>query len=218
MYKTIDTDRHPIRVFEFPNTLVGDAVVTTFIQTVMTWFIELVLVNRDLRGGTVQPVGFIPEPSNRLVRWFLLLDRRAPAASDADSSDDNDMRRPLSAPHDENCRCGDDRHIEQHYAPGSWQHWAAFLVSQLLRALLVGVAAFVVLIGPTIGLLIAAGDKRGGDWSFDGTSWAPPLFKLIYGGVLALLTTPPFAAFWLVRCGWAVQANQRHLEAGLANP
>lgn len=214
MYKTIDTDKHPIRVFEFPNTLAGDATVTIFIQTVMTWFIELVLVNRDLRSGHIQPIGFIQEPSNALLRWFLLLDRRpssSVSANDGSGDDaDNSLNRPLSAPHDENCRC--DQHSEQ-YALGSWKHWAVFLVSQLIRALMVGVLAFMLLWGPTIGILIAVGDKRGGDWSFDGTSWAPPLFKLIFGGVLALLTTPPFAAFWLVRCGWAVQTNQRHLES-----
>ncbi|OAA55234.1 hypothetical protein SPI_08329 [Niveomyces insectorum RCEF 264] len=217
MYRTIDSNLHPIRLFQFPNTLAGDATVTIFIQTVMTWFIELVLVNRDLRSGHVQPIGFIKEPSMPLLRWFLLLDRlpkhdEAGGSGDDSSHDNNDadedLRRPLSAPHHENCRC--DRHVER-YEPGSWKHWAAFLVSQLIRALLVGVLAFVVLWGPTIGILTAVGDHRTRDWWFDSSSWAPPIFKLIFGGVLALLTTPPFAAFWLVRCGWAVQANERHL-------
>ncbi|EPE08122.1 fungal protein [Ophiostoma piceae UAMH 11346] len=218
MYKTIDTDKHPIRLFQFPNTLAGDATVTIFIQTIMTWFIELVLVNRDLRSGHIQPIGFIKEPSNALVRWFLLLDRRPPKAAASSGSDEEASgdggNAELSAPHDENCRC--EKHVEQ-YEPGSWKHWAVFLVSQLLRALVVSVLMFMIMWAPTIGILAAIGDKRGGDWSFDGTSWAPPLFKLIYGGVLAALTTPPFAAFWLVRCGWALQANERHLEVAVAS-
>lgn len=217
MYKTIDVDKHPIRLFQFPNTLAGDATVTIFIQCVITWFIELVLVNRDLRSGHIQPVGFIREPSNALVRWFLLLDRRPPTSdpeSNNSGSDDDDLRRPLSAPHDEHCRC--EQHSEQ-YEIGSWKHWAVFLVSQLIRALLVGVLMWFVLWPISIGILTAVGDKRAdGDWWFDASSWAPPVFKLIFGGVLALLTTPPFAAFWLVRCGWAVQANERHLNDALA--
>ncbi|CAK7231175.1 hypothetical protein SBRCBS47491_007841 [Sporothrix bragantina] len=216
MYKTIDTEKSPIRVFQFPNTLAGDATVTIFIQCVITWFIELVLVNRDLRSGHIQPIGFLREPKNALLRWFLLLDRRpTTAATPTEGATSNDdLRRPLSAPHDpENCHC--EQHSEQ-YEIGSWKHWFVFLVSQLIRALMVGVLMWFLMWGPSIGILIAVGDHRGNDWWFDGTSWAPPIFKLVFGGVLALLTTPPFAAFWLVRCGWAVQANQRHLDAATA--
>ncbi|CAK7262599.1 hypothetical protein SEPCBS119000_000041 [Sporothrix epigloea] len=219
MYKTIDTDKSPIRVFEFPNTLAGDATVTVFIQCIMTWFIELVLVNRDLRSGHIQPIGFIREPQNALLRWFLLLDRRPVSYSAQDlptggTTSDSDLRRPLSSPHDpENCAC--EQHREQ-YEIGSWKHWAAFLVSQLIRALMVGVLMWMLMWGPSIGILIALGDKRGNDWWFDGTSWVPPVFKLVFGGLLALLTTPFFASFWLVRCGWALQANQRHLNAAAA--
>lgn len=220
MYKTIDTEKSPIRVFEFPNTLAGDATVTIFIQCIMTWFIELVLVNRDLRSGHIQPIGFIREPNNALLRWFLLLDRRRrPTSSSVDSTaggttSDDDLRRPLSSPHNpEHCHC--EHHSEQ-YEIGSWKHWAVFLVSQLIRALMVGVLMWMLMWGPSIGILIAVGDKRGNDWWFDSSSWAPPVFKLVFGGVLALLTTPLFASFWLVRCGWAVQANQRHLDAAAA--
>ncbi|CAK7270260.1 hypothetical protein SEPCBS57363_004012 [Sporothrix epigloea] len=219
MYKTIDTEKSPIRVFEFPNTLAGDATVTIFIQCIMTWFIELVLVNRDLRSGHIQPIGFIREPNNALLRWFLLLDRRRATSSTVgsiagDTTSDDDLRRPLSSPHDpEHCHC--EHHSEQ-YEIGSWKHWAVFLVSQLIRALMVGVLMWMLMWGPSIGILIAVGDKRGNDWWFDSTSWAPPIFKLVFGGVLALLTTPLFASFWLVRCGWAVQANKRHLNAAAA--
>ncbi len=176
MYTTQDTEKSPIRLFEFPNTLAGDAVVTIFVQTLITWLIELLLVNRDLRTAHVAPIGFVAEPAphRRLLRWFLLLDRAS----------------------------------EQH-EPGSAAHWARFLLSQVLRALLVGVAAFVVLWGPAVGILTAVGEHRGGDWSFH-DRWAPQVFKLVFGGVLALLTTPLFAAFWLVRCGWAMKTNERH--------
>jgi hypothetical protein len=75
MYTTQDTVAHPIRLFQLPNTLAGDAAVTIIVQNLITWMIELVLVNRDLRGGHLPPVGFLPQPSNRLARWFLFLDR-----------------------------------------------------------------------------------------------------------------------------------------------
>ncbi|EFX05250.1 hypothetical protein CMQ_3319 [Grosmannia clavigera kw1407] len=223
MYKTINSDKHPIRLFQFPNTIAGDAALTVFIQCVITWFIELILVNRDIRSGHIQPIGFIPEPANALLRWFLLLDRLPATGSSGSgnngetsgsgsgnaSGGDDEIFRPLSAPHDANCRC--DKHVEP-YEPGSLKHWMFFLVSQLIRALMLGVLAFLLVWGPAIGIMTAVGDHHNGDWWFDSSSWAPPIFKLIYGGVLALLTTPLFVIFWLVRCGWALQANQRHLD------
>ncbi|KAI1211162.1 uncharacterized protein F4807DRAFT_27318 [Annulohypoxylon truncatum] len=75
MYATQDIATRPIRLWLFPNTLAGDAAVTIIVQCLITWHIELFLVNRDLRKGGVHPIGFIPEPKNRLVRWFMFLDR-----------------------------------------------------------------------------------------------------------------------------------------------
>ncbi|KAI1419077.1 hypothetical protein F5Y12DRAFT_779733 [Xylaria sp. FL1777] len=76
LYHNRGTVDSPIRLFQFPNTLAGDTAVTIFIQFLTTWVIESILVNYDLRKGGVQPIGFIPEPKWRYLRWFLLLDRR----------------------------------------------------------------------------------------------------------------------------------------------
>ncbi|KAI1811957.1 hypothetical protein GGS20DRAFT_578675 [Poronia punctata] len=65
----------PIRLFQFPNTLAGDTAVTIFIQFLITWIIESVLVNLDLKKGAVAPIGFIPEPRRKVLRWFMFLDR-----------------------------------------------------------------------------------------------------------------------------------------------
>ncbi|KAI0973357.1 hypothetical protein F4678DRAFT_25195 [Xylaria arbuscula] len=75
LYHDKGTNDSPIRLFQFPNTLAGDTAVTIFVQFLTTWVIESLLVNYDLRTGGVQPIGFIPEPKWRHVRWFMLLDR-----------------------------------------------------------------------------------------------------------------------------------------------
>lgn len=64
--------------------------------------------------------------------------------------------------------------------------------------------SFCVLIGPTVGILMAVGTKYGGDWVFL-DKWTGPLFKLVYGGVLSLLTSPGIAMFWMVRAGWVAK-------------
>lgn len=172
MYATQDITTRPIRLWLFPNTLAGDAAVTIFVQCLITWHIELFLVNRDLRKGGVHPIGFIPEPTSRVMRWFMFLDRP-----------------------------------EQTHEVRSIVHWLSFLWSQILRALLIAVAFFPVVWGATIGFLIIAGRWEGDDWYYDKV-WTPQVFKLIQGGVLGLLTTPPMVIFWLTRCGWALKNNE----------
>ncbi|KAI1653250.1 hypothetical protein F4813DRAFT_375214 [Daldinia decipiens] len=172
MYATQDIVTRPIRLFLFPNTLAGDAAVTIIIQCLITWHIELFLVNRDLRKGGVHPIGFIPEPKNRFMRWFMFLDR---------PKETHEVRSVV--------------------------HWLSFFRSQILRALLIAVAFFPVIWGPSIGFLVLAGKWEGDDWYYDKV-WAPQVFKLIQGGVLGLLTTPPMVMFWLTRCGWALKNNE----------
>jgi hypothetical protein len=79
MYGNQNLQTSPIRLWRFPNTLSGDAAVTIFIQTVITWTIEGISSNGDLRGGKVQPIGFISEPKNSFLRWYLFLDAEQPA-------------------------------------------------------------------------------------------------------------------------------------------
>lgn len=133
MYTTTDD---PIRLFEFPNTLAGDTTVTILLQCVVTWLLEMLLVNSDLRRGKVQPIGFISEPaptSHRALRWFLLLD----------------LPKTL-------------RHREH----SAWRQFLYRGPTQVLRALLVGVVCFVLFFGPCVGVLTAVGVKEGGDWVF----------------------------------------------------
>ena len=174
-------DSNLIRLFQLPNTLAGDMAVTIIIQCIITWMVEMVLVNRDLSIGGVQAIGFVPEPSHPLLRWYLFLDldEAAPAG-------------------------------------GGLGHWLRFLLGHVLRAFVATLPAFVLLFGPGIGLLTLVGTRipwgSVSDWTY-ATKWAPEIFKLLLGGVLSLLTGPAFAAFWLVRCGWALQRNESRYGA-----
>lgn len=174
-------DSNLIRLFQLPNTLAGDMAVTIIIQCIITWMVEMVLVNRDLRIGGVQAIGFVPEPSHPLLRWYLFLDL------------------------DEAAEAGGG------LGPG-----LRFLFGHVLRAFIAVPPALVLLFGPGIGLLTLVGTPipwgAGSDWTY-ATKWAPEIFKLLLGGVLSLLTGPAFAAFWLVRCGWALQKNESRYGA-----
>ncbi|KAI1341144.1 hypothetical protein F5Y15DRAFT_25723 [Xylariaceae sp. FL0016] len=193
MYTTSKEDR--IALFQFPNTLAGDAGLTIILQCLVTWLIEAFVVNRDLCTGGVHPLGFIPEPRSRLARWFLFLDR----AAETETETKPDQSRPQT------CNAADGAAVV-----GSPSHWLLFLWSQVVRALLVAAAVFPFAFGASVGFLALVGrhDAGGGDWWY-GRKWTPQLFKLVEGAVLGLVTTPLMVMFWLTRCGWALQRNEK---------
>ncbi|KPM43284.1 hypothetical protein AK830_g3261 [Neonectria ditissima] len=82
MYTTQDTVKSPIRLFQLPNTLAGDAAVTIIVQCILTWFVEKGLVAYDLSRRSVQPIGFIPKPTLPWQRRLFFL-----PASDTDIED-----------------------------------------------------------------------------------------------------------------------------------
>lgn len=163
----------PVRLFQLPNTLAGDTAVTVIMQTIITWLVEMVVVNRDLRKGNIQPIGFISEPPStgepwwRAARWYVLLDLTK----------------------------------QQRKRQGSLWRKIKYIFAQVVRAFMFSVLCFAVLFGPCVGILTAVGVKDGGDWDF-ASRWTPEVFKLVLGGLLALMTSPFFAMFWMVRCGW----------------
>ncbi|KAI0133773.1 hypothetical protein BJ170DRAFT_590782 [Xylariales sp. AK1849] len=175
------TTADSVNLFKFPNTLVGDTAVTIILQCIITWLIELMLVNHDLRKGGIASIRAIGEPKCRFMRWFAFIDR------------------------------GEETYTESRFA-----HWMRFLASQVVRAFLIAVVSFVILIGPCIGILISVGKPNGKDWEYDHAlppsieDWKPPIFKAVLGAVLGLFTTPLFALFWMMRCGWALPKNEKH--------
>ncbi|PFH59819.1 hypothetical protein XA68_11837 [Ophiocordyceps unilateralis] len=73
MYRRANPEKDPVRLFQLPNTLAGDGVVTIFVQCLVTWLIETTLVNYDVKHGSVQTIGCIGEPRHWLVRSFFML-------------------------------------------------------------------------------------------------------------------------------------------------
>ncbi|CRK08636.1 hypothetical protein HYQ45_018405 [Verticillium longisporum] len=175
MYTTQNPTENPIRLFQLPNTLAGDGALTIILQCVITWLLEAVLVNRDLRKGGIRPIGFIAEPTSALLRWFLMLDNEKQSS---------DGEKPSKR--------------------GNVKRGAASLLQQAPRVLVIILVSFALCWPASVGILLAVGEKRGGDWFFEET-WTPQIFKGVLGGVLALLTTPLMAGYWLVREGWRLK-------------
>ena len=205
MYATSDTSKWPVRLWQFPYTLAGDGALSIPIQCIITWWLELWLVNRDLRNGSIQPIGFIPQPRNRFLRWFMFLDR-----------------------HKQSSETGSRRHWVQF--AGS-QFTRALLVSLVSFLLMWGPSVAILTVfsvkgrAPGLppdlwaGLVVpyqcvvvqnitkTAETTCDNDWCFP-KKWVPEIFKTVRGGILGLLTTPLFVMFWLVRCGWALKSKE----------
>ncbi|KAG5745309.1 hypothetical protein H9Q70_011990 [Fusarium xylarioides] len=185
MYTTQDTIKNPIRLFQLPNTLSGDAAVTIIVQCILTWFVEMGLVSYDLSKRSVQPIGFVPEPSHQWLRWLFFL---PPACDPSDSEvEEKEPQRKATVP-----------------------PVLTTIVQGALRGFILAVVGFFILWPLSVGVLTTVGERDGGDWRYE-DRWTPQAFEAILGGVLGLLTTPLMALFWLIKAGW--EGNDERAEA-----
>ncbi|KAG5808236.1 hypothetical protein H9Q74_005860 [Fusarium xylarioides] len=185
MYTTQDTIKNPIRLFQLPNTLSGGAAVTIIVQCILTWFVEMGLVSYDLSKRSVQPIGFVPEPSHQWLRWLFFL---PPACDPSDSEvEEKEPQRKATVP-----------------------PVLTTIVQGALRGFILAVVGFFILWPLSVGVLTTVGERDGGDWRYE-DRWTPQAFKAILGGVLGLLTTPLMALFWLIKAGW--EGNDERAEA-----
>ncbi|KAF5021719.1 hypothetical protein F66182_6246 [Fusarium sp. NRRL 66182] len=175
MYTAQDTAKNPIRLFQLPNTLSGDAAVTIIIQCILTWFVEMGLVSYDLSKRSVQPIGFIPEPSHKWLRWLFFLPSSELSESEVTS--------------------------EKGHQKSDFSSALTTIVQGALRGFMFAVVSFVLLWPLSVGVLTTVGKQADGDWLYQ-DRWTPQAFKAILGGVLSLLTTPLMAMFWLIKAGW----------------
>ncbi|WZH47336.1 hypothetical protein QYS62_008480 [Fusarium acuminatum] len=163
-----------------------DAAVTIIIQCILTWFVEMGLVRYDLSKRSVQPIGFIPQPSYRWLRWLFFL----PPSSDPNDSEEESEK----APKDTSKAASTFNTIAQ----------------GALRGFILAVVGFILLWPMSVGILTTLGERDGGDWRYN-DRWVPQAFKAILGGVLGLLTTPLMALFWLIKAGW--EGNDERSDA-----
>ncbi|KAK4042363.1 hypothetical protein C8A01DRAFT_44616 [Parachaetomium inaequale] len=179
----------PPFLFRLPVSLVADAALTTIIQSLITWFCLVVLVNRALSRGAVAPhtPGYYisslrAEPTNKVVRWFLMLDHYNAARGSALFS-----------------FCGS-------LCTKGFGRWVGFVLGGFGRGMITAVVGYAVMIGPTIGLCAFFGTPYEGDWVFLGR-WDGVVFKTVYGGFLGLFLSPALAYMWMVRAGWIVDRH-----------
>lgn len=180
MYTTQDTTKNPIRLFQLPNTLAGDAAVTIIIQCIITWFVEKAIVSFDLSHQAVQPIGFLERPRNSLLRWFCSV-----PSSSFDEKGDWEAQGGLRV----------------NTGPSGIGGRVVALLQEVLRGFSLAVIGFILLWPASIGILTTVGERDGWDYRY-GERWTPQIFKGLLGGLLGLLTTPPMAAVWLLKAGW----------------
>jgi len=81
-----------ITLFHLPNTLAGDAGLTLIIQPIVTWLIEALLVNLDLRTSSVSPLAYPLSPSSP-VRKFLGVPSSSPTNPESQEQPSSSNRR-----------------------------------------------------------------------------------------------------------------------------
>jgi hypothetical protein len=176
----------PPFLFRLPSSLVLDAAFTTVVQSILTWFPLLYLVNRSLSAGEVAPLGSLGgEPRSAAVRWFVMLDHYDGARGSRVC-----------------CGAGGK-------GAGGFVRAVVFALAGLGRAMVVAVAGYAALIWVAIPIVMAVGTPFEGDWVLLGR-WDGAVFKMVWGAVLGAVIAPGIAWMWMVRAGWIVR---RHMGA-----
>lgn len=178
-----------ITLLRLPNTLAGDAALTIVIQVIVTWLIEWLAVTSDLRSGKVAPLAWRCGPK---ARWILGLPRTGEDGGETRGSSREGERDSSDNRHSTSNRKANAAPTRSPRMP---------LLAHPLRIIAVLVPSFILIWPPSIGILIALGTAMGdGDYLYP-SRWTPQIFKLVFGAVLGLLTTPVMALFWVVREG-----------------
>ncbi|KAK3303391.1 uncharacterized protein B0T15DRAFT_273222 [Chaetomium strumarium] len=155
------------------SALFGDLAITTLLTGIATWMCALVLVNWDLCRGRVAPLHYTCELRSSFLRWFMFLDHY------------NSERGSYL------CGCCDRGMARK----------VMFVLANVGRGVLVAMFTILLTVGPAVGLLVFAGKEYQRRQVFQGR-WDGPVFKMVYGGLLAGLTSPLLAYMWMVRTGW----------------
>lgn len=73
MYETNKSHLNANEMHRLTNTLSADSAVTIFSHCCIAWSLVYCVIFFDLGRGRVQPITLGAEPSNRVLRWFFLL-------------------------------------------------------------------------------------------------------------------------------------------------
>ncbi|KAF2963148.1 hypothetical protein GQX73_g10432 [Xylaria multiplex] len=105
-----------------------------------------------------------------------------------------------------------DRENQMPHQVKGWLNWVRFVWSNVLRSLMLFLIFFPPTFGVSIGALSAVGTKTPyGDWNFPDT-YAPQIYKLIFGLVIGSTATPLISLYTLLRVGWILKASERAQE------
>ncbi|KAL2266181.1 hypothetical protein VTJ83DRAFT_5533 [Remersonia thermophila] len=127
----------PPFIFRRHKSLVLDALLTTFVQCILTFLVQQPIVNHHIAQGRVRSLYVCREPKVRLLRWWFMLDCHTESRGSALFG---------------GC---------VNWLPGH-KRLGLFLAS-MGRGLITVIPAFAVMVGPTIALLVAAGTPLDGD-------------------------------------------------------
>ncbi|KAI0531659.1 hypothetical protein GGR58DRAFT_223142 [Xylaria digitata] len=102
-----------------------------------------------------------------------------------------------------------DRENQMPHEVKGWLNWIRFVWSNVLRSLMLFLIFFPPTFGVSVGALSAVGTKTPyGDWNFPDT-YAPQIYKLIFGLVIGSTATPLISLYTLLRVGWVLKARER---------
>lgn len=208
---------YAVTLWAFPNTVSGDCALTVFIQCVVTWFLEELLIGFDIFNDAIPTFDIIQRPHNRLVRNYLEI------LEPGEKPWDQKLLGFIPGTPQINYR---HTAIEFRQDPGyehpktkhKWSRGCAiiffWLLNKAARALLLGCVLWAIIWPITMGILAGIGHHRPGTIEYTLNHFPEPqIVKLLYGGILGLFCTPIMASVILMRTYYNNQVAQSASES-----
>lgn len=182
-----------VKMWGFPYTLAGDLVVTIFVQNVVTWFIEEIIVGGDWFQNNSCHCPFGKNINKGPLEVWLEVKRCT--ILPVDQIDDKlirQYRNPISLfwlsiklllfrdPKDR-----DDKTLKYDF-----KHLCIWIINKFIRAIIISLVIFIVVWPVTLGIITTSAKYHiHHDYIYNNYPF-PQVLKLIFGAVVAFISTP----------------------------
>lgn len=187
----------PVTLWKFPHTFSGDCALSTFIQVVITWFVEELLVGWDFYNGKSCDLSFWKVP-NRGRGWlwkYLEVENDPKHSSEYGKGSKDRLAKPKFKTFLKDL-------IINYPNRGILFNLIFFTFKKVLRAILLAIPIWIVIWPIMMGVMASIGTKAGGiEYTF-GNYPTPQIAKGIYAGILGMTSTPIIMAFIILRYQW----------------
>lgn len=196
MYKAPLTEGDQVKMWGFPYTLAGDLVISNFVQIIVTWFIEEVIINWDWFqqrtchipfGHDLYSYGKRGGFNKWWIWWFEIEECTILPRGQINTGDGINLNKGLGLfPQFLKILIFRDKETNGY----NWKSGFKWVINKTLRSVLIGINSFLIIWPATLGIMTTQRMEHiDNDFIFNEFPF-PQVLKLIFGIVVSFITTP----------------------------